>query len=88
MKDNTVQIIEVKGDNKLNDPVVRAKQAAAIELATESNNIEYLMLPGNFIMKNNIFETTTDKEFAYDQLGEDGYGSQMVADLGERFNDN
>jgi hypothetical protein len=40
------------------------------------------MLPGNFIMKNNIFETTTDMKFFYDQPDEDGYGSQMAANLG------
>jgi hypothetical protein len=74
MKDNTIRIIEVKGDNKLDDPVVKAKQAAAVELASESNNIEYFMLPGNFVLKN--------EEFSYRPTG-DGHGSQMAADLGK-----
>jgi hypothetical protein len=83
MKDNTIQIIEVKGDNKLDDPVVRAKQAAAIELATESNNIEYLMLPGNFVLQNNIFDAPQSVGFTYPST-EDGFGSQMAADSGEK----
>jgi hypothetical protein len=79
MKDNTIQIIEVKGDNKLDDPVVKAKQAAAIELATESNNIEYLMLPGNFVLQTNIFDIPKNGEFTYSPT-ESGFGSQTAAD--------
>jgi hypothetical protein len=86
MKDNTVQIIEVKGDNKLDDPVVKAKQAAAIELATESNNIEYLVMPGNFILQHNVFDTPKNGEFIYGLI-EDGYGSKMTADSREMCNE-
>jgi hypothetical protein len=83
MKNNTIQIIEVKGDNKLDDPLVKAKQAAAIELATESNDIEYIMLPGNFVLQHNVFDTLKNEEFAYQQT-ENGYGSQIAAEYEEK----
>jgi hypothetical protein len=84
MKDSTIQIIEVKGDNKLDDPVVKAKQAAAIELATESNNIEYLLLPGNLILQHSVFDFPKNGEFVYN-LTEDGYGSRIAADSGKKY---
>ena len=35
MSDGSYQLIEVKGDNKIDDVVVKAKKAAAEEMATE-----------------------------------------------------
>jgi hypothetical protein len=55
MKDGTIRIIEVKGDNKLEDNVVKAKQEAAIAL-TKGSNIVYKILPASKIMKQNIVE--------------------------------
>ena len=43
-------ILEVKGDNMLDDPVVKAKEAAAEEIAVESS-MKYEMLAGSEIMK-------------------------------------
>ena len=44
--DGSYLIIEVKGDNKLDDAVVLAKKEYAKQIAT-ANNIEYLMIPGS-----------------------------------------
>ena len=55
MKDGSYQIIEVKGDNKMDDEVVIAKANAARELANESN-VEYKLYMGSLIMNSNILE--------------------------------
>lgn len=47
--------IEVKGDNKIDDIVVKAKQSAAQEIASESK-MEYIMYAGSSIMNSNILE--------------------------------
>lgn len=53
LNDGTIQIIEVKGDNKIDDTVVQAKAAAAREMASASK-MEYLMLAGSTIMQKKI----------------------------------
>lgn len=53
LDDGTIEIIEVKGDNKINDAVVLAKADAAAEMATESKMI-YRMLPSTQIMKTKV----------------------------------
>ena len=50
-------MIEVKGDNKIDDEVVLAKKAAAEEMAVASG-VRYLMYAGSILMKNNVLETT------------------------------
>ena len=44
MRDGSYRIVEVKGTNKINDPVVLAKQEYAKQLASE-NAMSYLMVP-------------------------------------------
>ena len=56
MKDGTYQLIEVKGDNKIDDVVVQAKKEAALEMAAASG-IKYEMYAGNTIMKTHILES-------------------------------
>ena len=51
--DDTYEIIEVKGDNKLEDKVVQAKAEAANLMATESQ-MKYKMLASTDIMHNKI----------------------------------
>ena len=51
------QLIEVKGDNKIDDEVVLAKKAAAEEMAVASG-IHYLMYAGSTLMKSNVLEPT------------------------------
>ena len=55
MKDSTYQLIEVKGDNKIDDVVVQAKKEAALEMAAASG-IKYEMYAGSTIMKTHILE--------------------------------
>ena len=53
LDDGTIQIIEVKGDNKIDDLVVRAKALAAEEMASESK-MQYIMIPSTKIMKEKV----------------------------------
>ena len=53
MADNSYRLIEVKGDNKIDDAVVKAKQAAAEELAVASG-MKYLMYAGSHITNSHI----------------------------------
>lgn len=55
MVDGSYQLIEVKGDNKIDDAVVRAKAEAAEEMATASG-VEYLMYAGSVIIKKHILD--------------------------------
>lgn len=53
MEDGSYQLIEVKGDNKIDDIVVQAKADAAREIATESD-MEYIMYAGSKLMTTNV----------------------------------
>lgn len=53
LDDDTIQIVEVKGDNKIDDMVVKAKADAASELAIESK-MDYRMIPGSVIMNRKV----------------------------------
>lgn len=55
MKDGSYQLIEVKGDNKIDDIVVKAKKAAAEEMAIASG-IEYIMYAGSQVVSTHILE--------------------------------
>ena len=55
MADGTYQLIEVKGDNMIDDAVVKAKADAATIMAIESG-VEYRMYRGSDIMKTNILD--------------------------------
>lgn len=53
LDDDTIQIVEVKGDNKIDDLVVKAKADAAEEMAIESK-MAYRMIAGNSILHSKI----------------------------------
>ncbi len=53
MVDGTFEIIEVKGDDKIDDELVQAKAYAALELA-ETSNMKYNMFKSSDIMKKNM----------------------------------
>ncbi len=55
MVDGSYRLIEVKGDNKIDDTVVKAKKAAAEEIAVESG-MEYLMYAGSVIVNSHILD--------------------------------
>ena len=61
MADGSYQLIEVKGDNKIDDVIVKAKQAAAEEMAVASG-IKYLMYAGSKIMNSHVLEDTPSIE--------------------------
>lgn len=53
LDDDTIQMVEVKGDNKIDDIVVKAKADAAAELAIESK-MAYRMIAGNTVLHSKI----------------------------------
>ncbi len=53
MEDGRYLILEVKGDHMIDDPVVKAKEAAAEEIAVESS-MKYEMLKGSDIMDGKV----------------------------------
>ena len=55
MADGSYQLIEVKGDNKIDDSVVQAKKAAAEEMAVASG-VRYLMYAGSVVTKTHILD--------------------------------
>ncbi|MBO6243586.1 MAG: type III restriction endonuclease, partial [Clostridia bacterium] len=61
-ENNTYEIIEVKGDNKIDDAVVNAKKDAAMEIATESDMV-YKIYKSSSIMEENVL----DNEIKYKQ---------------------
>ena len=48
-----IELVEVKGDNKIDDATVKAKAAAARDIASASH-IEYGIIAGNFIMEHDV----------------------------------
>ena len=55
MTDGSYQLIEVKGDNKIDDIVVKAKQTAAEEMAIASG-IKYLMYAGSQVTSSHVLD--------------------------------
>lgn len=55
MNDDSYQLIEVKGDNMIDDAVVKAKAEAAEEMSNASG-IVYKMYASNYIMNNEILD--------------------------------
>ncbi len=55
MADGSYQLVEVKGDNKIDDLVVKAKALAAREMAIASG-VEYKMYAGSVVMKTHVLE--------------------------------
>ena len=55
MADGSYQLIEVKGDNMIDDEVVKAKAEAAEEMSVASG-MKYVMYAGSVLMKQNVLE--------------------------------
>lgn len=70
MSDGTYQLIEVKGDNMIDDAVVKAKAEEASRIASESG-IEYRMYPGSVLMKEKVLENSV---FTYQYMATDSEG--------------
>lgn len=78
MTDGTYQVIEVKGDNKIDDVVVKAKSDAAREIATESA-MEYKIYASNMVIHNNVLE------LKYKNLNEQSSFEFHVAEKTEKY---
>ena len=55
MADGSFQLVEVKGDNKIDDTIVKAKAEAAREMAIASD-VEYKMYAGSLIMSTHVLD--------------------------------
>ncbi len=55
MDDGSYQLIEVKGDNMIDNAVVLAKKDAAEEMSIASG-MRYLMYAGSLLMNRNVLE--------------------------------
>ena len=56
MSDGSYRLIEVKGDHMIEDEVVKAKEAAARELAAANDKMEYIMYPSSLFSRKNILD--------------------------------
>ena len=65
MADGSLQLIEVKGDNMIDDELVKAKANAADEMALESD-VDYIMYPGSLIMNTNVLQTQDPRDALFD----------------------
>ena len=79
MNDGSYQLIEVKGDNMIDDSVVQAKKDAATELAVASG-IDYVMYPGSKIMKTNVLEEESQYDYEYED-------ERLIAESDQHSND-
>lgn len=88
LDDGSYQLIEVKGDNKIDDTVVKAKAAAAYEMAVASG-VEYKMYAGSEIMKTHIlaYLDGVSKTINYDFASE-GLLSMVAEDPAPYGNNN
>ncbi|MCQ4822951.1 TnsA endonuclease N-terminal domain-containing protein, partial [Eubacterium callanderi] len=64
MSDGSYQPIEVKGDNKIDDEVVRAKAEAAEEMEVASG-VKYLMYAGSTIVKTQILDDDIQSNISF-----------------------
>lgn len=80
MDDDSYEIIEVKGDNMLDDAVVKAKAAAAEEIAVESSMV-YKMYAGSNVMKTEVLEKKNKLTYDIDP----NYGLLSVADSNSKY---
>ena len=83
MNDGSYQIIEVKGDNKIDDETVLAKQAAAQGLTSDSSMI-YRLIAGSDANNPDIVNPNYESKivnFPFTYKGTtDGYGMGMAAE--------
>ena len=80
MEDGSYQLIEVKGDNMIDDSVVKAKAEAAEEMSIASG-IRYKMYAGSMLMKQNVLDQPykySEYEMPVSMVAEDSapYGSK------------
>jgi len=62
MEDNSYEIIEVKGENRIEDAITQAKSNAAREIAVESG-VKYVMYSDKVITSTKVLEDVGDKNY-------------------------
>ena len=77
--DNSIEILEVKGDNLYDLPVTRAKEDAAILMAAESK-MSYRMIPSSMVSNHDIVTPGSEKRILEFPLTPDGYAERIAAD--------
>lgn len=82
--DGTIDLIEVKGDDKVDDATVLAKAAAARDIANASS-IEYGIIAGSFIMENDV--TAMSLKEAQEKSIERAHGARATG-TGSLFDEN
>ena len=84
MADGSYQLIEVKGDNMIDDEVVKAKKTAAQEMAVASG-IDYIMYPGSLIKSTYILEDKPKNvQYTMPQESEIGMVAENHVPYGEK----
>lgn len=84
MTDGSYQLIEVKGDNMIDDEVVKAKKTAAQEMAVASG-IDYIMYPGSLITSTHILEDKPKVvQYTMSQKSEIGMVAENHVPYGEK----
>ena len=84
MADGSYQLIEVKGDNMIDDEVVKAKKTAAQEMAVASG-IDYIMYPGSLITSTHILEDKPKVvQYTMSQKSEIGMVAENHVPYGEK----
>ena len=82
MEDGSYQLIEVKGDNMIDDEVVIAKKNAAEEMAVACGMM-YIMYRGSVLMKNNVLDDPNYYQTAF-LKNEDG--KEIEVEIQKSFN--
>ncbi|MDO4922338.1 MAG: DEAD/DEAH box helicase family protein [Phascolarctobacterium sp.] len=85
MADGSYQLIEVKGDNKIDDAVVQAKKRAAEEMAVASG-VRYLMYAGSYVQSHHILdEQKTGNTVLYNLTKEQTLFGAKAAEEAEEY---
>lgn len=85
LNDGSYQLIEVKGDNKIDDTIVKAKADAANEVAVESS-MKYIMYAGSEIEKTNVLNKKSFDSYVLPSDSEVLYSAESHKNYGEKKN--
>jgi hypothetical protein len=78
--DDTIEILEVKGDNLIELPLTRAKEEAATLMAAESK-MTYRMIPSSMVLSHDIVEPGSEQKVIEFPLTQDDFGISVAADI-------
>ena len=84
--DNSIEILEVKGDNLYDLPVTRAKEDAAVLMASESK-MTYRLIPSSMVSNYDIVNPGSEKKISEFPPTPDGYAEGIAADSADTKKD-